>query len=66
MYKILFDIMEEIIKKIEVSEPIVKQSLEWLSANKINGLHQHQVNEMIRFLLVKVVELETKIKEYEK
>jgi len=58
--------MEEIIKKIEVNQPVVKQSLEWLSENKINGLNEHSSNEVIRFLLVKVFELETKIKEYEK
>lgn len=53
--------MNELIEKIDVCEPAVKQALQWLSESGNNGLHEGSVNDILRFLLKKIIELETKI-----
>lgn len=53
--------MKELIEKIDVCEPAVEQALQWLSESGNNGLNEHNVNDVIRFLLYKVNELENKI-----
>lgn len=53
--------MKGIIDKIEYSESATKYCIEWLAENKNNGLDDAYTTTLIRFLLKKVVELETKI-----
>jgi len=59
--KQLLAIMNELIEKIDVCEPAVKQALQWLSESGNNGLHEGNMNDIIRFLLKRVFELEAKI-----
>ena len=39
-------------------EPVLEQSLDWLSSAKNNGLNDFQLTECVRFLLKKVSDLE--------
>lgn len=54
--------MKELIEKIDVCEPAVKQALQWLSESGNNGLNEASTNDVIRFLLKRISELEAKIK----
>lgn len=53
--------MKELIKKIDVCEPAVEQALKWLSESGNNGLNEANTNDVIRFLLKRISELEAKI-----
>lgn len=50
-----------IIDKLEMSDELIVNHLEWLAKSKNNGLNEDGTNTIIRFLLKKVSELESKI-----
>ena len=57
--------MKELIEKIELNDSLTEQSLKWLAQSKDNGLHESGLNDVIRYLLKKVNELEQKISKNE-
>ena len=53
--------MKETIEKIEVNEVVVQQRLEWLSEGHNHALEFDGLSDLVRYLLIRVNELESRL-----